>query len=107
MNQGHLYATLIKAGCKIIAFEDFPAYQGSWRVSFIKPSTFCEISSNRVDGYMSLKFNSEDGKSNKSVINSLKFLTDEAELTTVIRWLRSIVINITVTNNAELPAVHV
>ena len=89
MNQSNLYATLSKAGCKILSFEDYPSNQGSWRTTFIKADKNCEISSNRYDGYMSFQFTSADLGTKKSVVNSLKFLTDEAELTAVITWLRS------------------
>lgn len=56
----------------------------------MKAESFCEISCNRFDGYISVKSKSNAGESRKSVINSLKFLTDEAELTAVTHWLRSI-----------------
>lgn len=90
MNQSNLYATLNKAGCKLISFEDYPANQGSWRASFMMSGMLCEISCNRYDGYMSLQAKKAAVVTNKSVINSLKFLTDEAELAAVVPWLRTI-----------------
>jgi hypothetical protein len=90
MNQSNLYATLSKAGCRIITFEDYPTNQGSWRASFMKSGMYCEISCNRYDGYLSLQAKKAGVVTNKSVINSLKFLTDEAELAAVLPWLRTI-----------------
>lgn len=90
MNQSNLYATLIKAGCKIISFEDYPSQQGSWRTSFMKSGMYCEISCNRYDGYISLQAKKASIVTNKAVINSLKFLTDEAELAALLPWLRAI-----------------
>lgn len=90
MNQSDLYATLNKAGCRIITFEDYPTNQGSWRASFMKSGMYCEISCNRYDGYLSLQAKKAGVTTNKSVINSLKFLTDEAELAAVLSWLRTI-----------------
>lgn len=90
MNQSNLYATLNKAGCRIISFEDYPTNQGSWRASFIKSGMYCEISCNRYDSYLSLQAKKAGVVTNKSVINSLKLLTDEAELAAVLPWLRTI-----------------
>ncbi|KQT34154.1 hypothetical protein [Methylophilus sp. Leaf414] len=99
MNQSNLYATLSKAGFKIITFEDYPTNQGSWRASFMKSCMYCEISCNRYDGYLSLQAKRAGVVINKSVINSLKFLTDEAELNAVISWLRFLQNNSKTNNN--------
>lgn len=90
MNQSDLYSTLNQVGCKILSFEDYPSNQGSWRVSFMASGNYCEISCNRFDGYMSLSYTNSTQGANKSIINSLKFLTDDAELSAVLRWLSSI-----------------
>jgi hypothetical protein len=87
MNQRSLYETLEKAGYKILSFEDYPSNHGSWRVNFMNTHHSCEVSANRFDGYISVRAkNGIDEK--KYTINSLRFLTDEAELAAVIRWLR-------------------
>lgn len=93
MNQSNLYSTLNQLGCKILSFEDYPSNQGSWRVSFMASGNYCEISCNRFDGYISLRYTNATQGAHKSTINSLKFLTDDAELTAVLRWLRSIPTN--------------
>lgn len=87
MNQRSLYETLEKAGYKILSFEDYPSNQGSWRVNFMNTHYSCEVSANRFDGYISVRAKNGIDET-KSTINSLKFLTDEAELAAVIRWLR-------------------
>jgi len=90
MNQNNLYSTLNQLGCKILSFEDYPSSQGSWRVSFMAFGNYCEVSCNRFDGYMSLGYKNSVHGTHQSTINSLKFLTDEAELSAVLLWLRSL-----------------
>lgn len=90
MNQSSLYSTLSNMGCKILSFEDYPSNQGSWRASFMAFGNSCEVSCNRFDGYMSLSYTNSIQGGHKSTINSLKFLTDEAELSALLRWLRSL-----------------
>lgn len=90
MNQSNLYSTLNQLGCKILSFEDYPSSQGSWRASFMAFGNYCEVSCNRFDGYMSLGYKNSIHGAHQSTINSLKFLTDEAELSAVLLWLRSL-----------------
>lgn len=90
MNQSNLYSTLNQLGCKILSFEDYPSSQGSWRVSFMAFGNYCEVSCNRFDGYMSLGYKNSIHGAHQSTINTLKFLTDEAELSALLRWLRSL-----------------
>ena len=99
MNQKSLYTTLEKAGYKILSFEDYPSNQGSWRVNFKNTHHCCEISSNRFDGYISVKAKSGTGETTKSTINSLKLITDEAELAAITSWLRSLSISYKINTN--------
>lgn len=90
MNQRSLYATLDKAGCKILSFEDYPSTQGSWRVCFVNAGRLCEISSYRFDGILTLKAKTTQNDLKKSFISSATPLTDETELAFVYGWLMSI-----------------
>lgn len=90
MNQSNLYETLNKAGCRILSFEDYPSSQGSWRASFMASGSYCEVSCNRFDGYMSLRYSNSILGAHRSNVNSLKFLTDEAELSALLLWVHSI-----------------
>lgn len=90
MNQSNLYSTLDQLGYKKLSFEDYPSSQASWRVSFMAFGYYCDVSCNRFDGYMSLGYKNSIHGAHQSTINSLKFLTDEAELSAVLLWLRSL-----------------
>ncbi len=62
----------------------------------------CEVSCNRFDGCMSLSYKNSIHGAHQSTINSLKFLTDEAELSAVLLWLRSLSAKSKKTESSEI-----
>lgn len=68
---------------------------------------YFEISCNRFDGYISLSYKNATQGAHKSTINSLKFLTDDEELSSVLRWLNSIPTNSGIHKTEEIKNVPI